>query len=100
MNNNLIKIIKEIFEATASNKIVWHEIENTYCLKSSYNNRNIIICRYPDSKSNKRVASFNFLGNDNYIIEPSNQWNEDEENFSIVNKLYEKACEKTPSASC
>lgn len=100
MTENLIKTINEIIEATASNKIVWQEIENTYCLKSIYNNRNIIICKYPDSKTNKEIASFNFLGNDNYIIEPSNQWSEGEENFSLINQLYERACEKIPTASC
>ena|ERR1019366_7979671 len=100
MDSKILDIAKELIEATDSNKISWAEIENTYCLESSYENKKIVICKYPNPETKKDVVSFNFLDENDYVIEPFNQLTDEKEGYGILIELYSKACKKTLSPSC
>ncbi len=98
-DTNLFQIVKEVEEATHKSEISWTEIENTYCLRTLYKHKSIVICRYPDTDT-KKIASFNFLGEDDYIIEPGNSWEEGTKEYQIISNLYDKVCSMISAYSC
>ncbi len=100
MDSKILNIANELIEATDSNKILWAEIENTFCIESSYQNRKIVLCKYPDPQTKKDIVSFNFLDENDYVIEPFNQLRENEDGYLILVELYSKACKKTLAPSC
>jgi hypothetical protein len=91
---DIIQTAKLLLPLTQSGKVVWEYSDNIPCLTLTHKNENYIVCK-AESGNKINFVSLNLLDENQNEIGDFNRWKEGDENYALIEQLYNVANEKS-----
>jgi hypothetical protein len=95
----IIEIVPKLIALTKSGDIHWEYMEDAPCLKGSFNNDNLMICKAENEK-NENIISLNYIDDKEMIVGEFMKWKEKDAQYNLLNELYAFAEQKKVLLAC